>query len=57
MHTEIRHPDDPPAYKERQIIPARNAEHAAKMERDLRRLRLEYLRKKKRVFIPQHTDF
>lgn len=52
FHTEIPHPDDPTRYKERHIIPARNAEHAAKMERDLRLLRLEYLRKKKRVLIP-----
>lgn len=53
MHTEILTPQErKDRYKERQIIPARNAEHAAKMERDLHLLRLEYLKKKKRVFIP-----
>lgn len=52
FHTEIRHPDDPPHYKERQIIPPRNDKHAAKMREDLRRLHLDFLRKKKRRYTP-----
>ncbi len=50
MHTEILTPAERD-YRERQIIPARNAEHLKRMERDLRLLRLEYLAKKKRRFI------
>lgn len=50
IHTEILTPQERARqYAERQIIPARNPEHAAKMERDLHRLRIEYLQKLKRA--------
>jgi len=53
MHTEILTPQEKKSrYKERQIIPTRNAEHGKRMERELRRLHLDFLRKKRRVLIP-----
>ncbi len=53
MHTEITTPQErKDRYKERQIIRPRNAEHGKRMERDLRRLHLDFLRKKKPVLIP-----
>jgi len=45
MHTEIRFHGDPPTCKERRIVPARSPKRAAEMERQLRLLRLEYLRR------------
>lgn len=45
MHTEIRFHGDPPNYRERQIIPVRSPQHAAEMERQLRQLHLDFIRR------------
>lgn len=45
MHTEITTPQER-KYKERRIIPARNQVHAREMDRQIRRLHIDYLRQK-----------